>query len=179
MVLIREAYEEYGVREFYETYGAAYHNPHEPTIVALLQQIVPLWSLPLDKVLDLACGSGEVTVTLQTLGNPTIEGIDPYTGPAYLARTGQHAQSYTFEQIATGALAGRYYNLIVCSFAMHLVAESWLPGLAFQLSLISDMMLILTPHKRPHIKAAWGWTLTNETVVERVRARLYRSNNTA
>lgn len=177
MSSIREEYEEYGVQQFYREQGAAYHNPHEPAIVALLQQIVPAWSLDLQHVLDLACGSGEVTLALQMLGGSRIDGIDPYTGTAYYQRTGQLAEPYTFEQIATGALVDRRYTLIVCSYALHLVAASWLPTLAFRLSRIGDTLLIITPHKRPEIKAKWGWSLLNETVVDRVRSRLYRSTS--
>ena len=77
---------------------------------------------------------------------------------------------------AAGALSGRQYSLVVCSFALHLIKESWLPALLAQLGLISDCLLILTPHKRPELKAKWGWTLEGEFVFERVRARLYRFN---
>jgi hypothetical protein len=57
---------------------------------------------------------------------------------------------------------------------MHLIDESWLPSLLFQFSQISDCLLIVTPHKRPEIKAEWGWTLEDEFVIEKVRARFYR-----
>jgi len=44
-----------------------------------------------------------------------------------------------------------------------------------QLSLISPVLIVLTPHKRPHIREEWAWTLEREMVVQRVRTRLYRS----
>ncbi|MEO6724657.1 MAG: methyltransferase domain-containing protein [Blastocatellia bacterium] len=173
---IRTHYEEHGVEGYYLQFGAQYRNPHEVIIREILQEAGRLWQLNLNQVLDLACGSGEATLALRDLGGGHIDGVDPHTGEAYLARTGQQAEAISFEQIAAGALAGRQYSLIVCSFAMHLIDESWLPALLAQLGLISGSLLILTPHKRPAIKAAWGWKLEDEFVSERVRARLYRLN---
>ena len=177
---LRHHYEEHGVEGYYSQFGADYRNPHEPIIREVIQEAVRYWKLNLTHVLDLACGSGEVTLALTEIaGDPgcgQIDGIDPHTGEAYLARTGKQAEAISFEQIAAGALAGRQYSLIVCSFAMHLIDESWLPVLLAQLGFVSDCLLILTPHKRPEIKAAWGWKLEDEFVCERVRARLYRRN---
>jgi SAM-dependent methyltransferase len=171
---IRLKYEEHGVEEYYSQFGAEYRNPHEPTIVEVLREAVRRWHLDLTHALDLACGSGEVTLVLQELGAMRIDGVDPFTGEAFRARTGQQAEAFNFEQIAEGVLAERRYSLIVCSFAMHLIEESWLPTLLFRLGEISDCLLILTPHKRPELKSQWGWTLEGEFMIERVRARLYR-----
>jgi hypothetical protein len=138
-----------------------------------LQRAVEIWPLNLNHVLDLAAGSGEVTLALRTLGAARIDGIDPYTAAAYARRTGAQVENLTFADIAAGALALRRYSLIVCSFAMHLCERSRLPALTYQLALLSDSMLILTPHKRPEIRREWGWELAGETIVERVRARFY------
>ena len=168
------AYERSGVKGFYEKHGAEYRNPHEPVISVILERIVRQSSLDLRRVLDLACGSGEATLVLRSLGAQEINGIDPYTGPAYQARTGQHAEALTFEAIAAGALSSRQYTLIVCSFALHLAPVSRLPALAYELSRLSETMVIVTPHKRPLLKAEWGWSLEEEILVDRVRGRLYR-----
>ena len=171
---IRAAYQQYGVEGFYQRFGDSYRNPHERVIGATLRAAVARWNLPLDRVLDLACGSGEVTLPLRELGCVAIDGIDPYTHQAYAARTGQAAERITFEQIAAGALAGRSYSTIACSFALHLVALSRLPALLTQLSLVGTVLLILTPHKRPQLRPEWGWACADELVIERVRARYYR-----
>jgi SAM-dependent methyltransferase len=171
---IRHQYEQLGAQAFYEQHGADYRNPHEAAIGAVLRAVVPEWGLDLTHVLDLACGSGEVTLVLRDLGAEQIDGVDPYTDAAYLARTGQVAEALGFEQIAEGALVGRSYSLLVCSFAMHLLPVSRLPALLFRLAELTPYLLILTPHKRPEIKRAWGWELAQELVLERVRARLYR-----
>jgi SAM-dependent methyltransferase len=170
---IRAAYEQYGVEGFYQRFGGSYRNPHERVIRATLGAAVARWDLPLDRVLDLACGSGEVTLALRELGGGVIDGIDPYTYQAYAERTGQEAEPITFEQIAAGALAGRSYGTLVCSFALHLVALSRLPALITQLSLIGTALLVLTPHKRPLLRPEWGWRCIDELMIERVRARYY------
>jgi len=173
---VRAAYARHGVQEFYQQFGATYRNPHEPAVRAAIAQAIARWDLPCDHVLDLACGSGEATLALQDLGAGTIDGIDPYTHQAYAERTGRTAERYTFEQIAAGALADRHYSTIVCSFALHLAPLSRLPALALQLSMIGDTLLMLTPHKRPQLRPQWGWSYVDELVVQRVRARLYRSS---
>lgn len=172
---IRHEYESRGVRGFYQDCGGNYRNPHEPQIERLLEVVTRDWNLDVSNVLDLAAGSGEVTLALRGLGAGRVEGIDPFTYEAYYARTGQIVGRETFEQIAAGALADRCYSLIVCSFALHLVEPSRMPKLAHELADIGDRLLILTPHKRPQIRPAWGWEIEREIVIQRVRARLYRS----
>src|SRR5579859_3330289 len=135
---IRHAYARHGVPDFYRRFGADYRNPHEPAIRALLQQSVPVWQLNLSQVLDLACGSGEITRCLRELGAGSIDGVDPYTGQAYVQRTGQTALPFSFEQVAAGALDDRHYSTIFCSFALHLLEPSRLPALALRLSQIAD-----------------------------------------
>jgi SAM-dependent methyltransferase len=171
---IRKEYERHGVKDFYEEHGGDYRNPHEAAIRVALHEGLSRWQVDLSRVLDLACGSGEVTLVLQGLGCTSIDGIDPYTGEAYRARTGRMAETFTFEQIAEGALEGRRYSLIVCSYALHLLPISRLPVLVYQLSRIAPTLIILTPHKRPQLREAWGWRIADEIMVERVRARLYR-----
>lgn len=182
---IRHKYERYGAGGYYEQFGSHYRNPHELAVRHALQAAVATWGLDVSRVLDLACGSGEATLALrddlawqdrlarQGRDAPVIDGVDPYTGAAYQARTGQSAEALSFEAIADGALDGRRYNLIVCSYALHLLAPSRLPRLAYQLSRIAAALLVLTPHKRPALRPEWGWQLMGEMVVDRVRARHY------
>jgi hypothetical protein len=172
---IRHAYESLGVARFYREKGKAYRNPHEPQIRACLNHAAREWKLDLSHALDLAAGSGEVTLALRELGAGHIDAMDPFTFDAYHHRTGAAATRESFEQIASGAISDRRYSLVVCSFAMHLVERSRLPGLCGALRCITDSLLILTPHKRPEIREDWGWKLTQETVIQRVRMRLYQS----
>lgn len=176
---IRSQYEKHGAREFYEKFGAAYRNPHESIICELIALAADEWNLkPSEmRMLDLACGSGEATLALRVLGAQQIDGIDPFTEAAYWERTQQRAEAFSFADIARGVLQARRYDLCVCSFAMHLAPLSLLPQLCLQLSLCSAHLLILTPHKRPHIHSDWGWNLKDEIAHDRVRARFYDSLN--
>ena len=173
---IREEYEKHGAVGYYKRFGHEYENPHELAVQILLRRAFAAWDLDTRNVLDLACGSGEVTLALQELGCRQVTGIDPFTHEAYRQRTGKRAERFTFEEIAAGALAGRRYTLIVCSFALHLLEESRLPGLLYQLSVTSPALIVLTPHKRPQIPETWSWTLVDEMMEARVRIRLYRSH---
>ena len=174
---IRGEYEAHGAEAFYRERGSSYRNPHEPRLLIALDQALARWNLSTISVLDLAAGSGEITLALRDRGAKRVTGVDPYTFAAYESRTGQPCERFSFAQIADGALAGRNYSLIVCSYAMHLCEKSRLPALCLQLSLIAPQLLIFTPHKRPIIRGEWGWTLAGEFVVQRIRARLYNSTN--
>jgi hypothetical protein len=164
-----------GVEAYYRRHAATYRNPHEDAVRAALGHAVVDWTLDLSHVLDLAAGSGEATLGLRELGAARVDAIDPFTAEAYRARTGALCEPLDFASVAAGALAGRRYSLIVCSFAMHLCEPSRLPALTQQLSFIGPGLLILTPHKRPVLRREWGWELVDERVTQRVRARLYRS----
>jgi len=176
---IRCEYEAHGTaKQFYKTCGADYRNPQEHDIRRLLQQIYKddAWEMSFENVLDLACGSGEISLMLQDLDDKSVvQGMDPYTWEAYEKRVGKPCERHSFEDIASGLVEGdnRCYSTIICCFALHLLDESWLPALLAQLQYWTKTLLILTPHKRPHFKPHWGWTLDNEMVKQRVRARLY------
>lgn len=170
---VRSGYVDLGVDGYYTTHAADYRNPHEPAIGACIGQLATVRRPDLAHVLDLACGSGEVTLALRGLGAARVDGMDPYTGAAFAARTGQDAEAISFESIADGALAGRRWSLIVCSFALHLLPTSRLAGTLTQLALCAPELWVITPHKRPEIRPAWGWRLADEIVVERVRGRAY------
>ena len=172
---IRSEYESRGVRGFYAASGARYRNPHEPQLRRAIAGAVEKWRPDLARVLDLAAGSGEATIALRELGAKHVHGIDPYTADAYRERTGQAAEQHSFGDVAAGVLAGRHYSLVVCSFALHLCEPSRLPSVAQQLAIAGGALLILTPHTRPVIRTEWGWDCVGELVVERVRARMYRS----
>jgi SAM-dependent methyltransferase len=168
------AYEALGVEGYYLAHGATYRNPHEDGVKGALTLAVSTWPLDLSHVLDLACGSGEATLVLGSLGAGRVDGIDPFTSAAYEERVGQTAEPVRFEDIAAGALAGRSWTTIVCSFALHLVEISRLPGLCRALAELSDTLVVVTPHKRPAIREGWGWLSPDEVKHDRTRARLYR-----
>ena len=175
---IRRRYEQHGVDGYYRGPGVAdYVNPHEPEIRQAIGLAVERWNLPLGRVLDLAAGSGEATLALRELGAGRIDACDPFLFEQYQRRTGEPCERFSFEDVAAGALAGRAYDVVACSFALHLAEESRLPGICYELGLVSPLLLILTPHKRPVLRPEWGWNLANEFTWARVRCRLYRAGN--
>ncbi|MGI9304077.1 MAG: class I SAM-dependent methyltransferase [Gammaproteobacteria bacterium] len=172
---LRQQYEQHGVQQYYRGHGARYRNPHESVVQRLLSRMVEEWPVDTRHVLDLACGSGEVTLALGEVGITNVDGVDPYTHAAYRNRTGRRAERLTFEQIAAGAMSEKAYSLIICSFALHLVEKSRLAGIVLQLSLVAPQLAVITPNKRPHIAKHLGWRLIEEMEISRVKARLYRS----
>ena len=170
MTSIRESYINQGVTSFYKENGSNYSNPHEEAIKACLEVALNLHKPKLGSVLDLCCGSGEITTHIKA---KLVTGIDPYTGESYFKRTGKLALPYSFDDIIKGAILDHRYDLIVCSFAMHLLEESKLPALCYALAQISNKMLIISPHKKPVI--SWGWKQYGEVYVNRVRARWYEN----
>lgn len=193
----RDWYED-GVADHYREHGASYRNPHAAIIDRCIERAVERWPLQLDRVLDLAAGSGEFTIALSRATRlplaPSREGrgvdtslsdrsreclrvnaCDAFTMLAYESQTGLPCRQLSFEQIAGGALRGESYSLIGCSFAMHLCPVSQLPMLLLELSQIAKQLMLLSPHKRPIIKAGWGWTFVDSFTEQRVHVRLLQS----
>lgn len=125
----------------------------------------------------------------------SIEGCDPYTFEAYLQRTGQQALQLTFQQVAQGALEMDVegpascqaqaqgwvpancvvYDLVVISFALHLVNPSMVWSTLDALSRVSHWLVLISPHKKPIVKddGSFKWRLVQEGCIERVHIRLF------
>lgn len=159
-----------GVDTYYKVHGNSYTNPHTNIINDIVK------SLSIDKnskILDLACGGGEVTMALQSIGCTNIQGIDPYTHDLYHKNTRLVAKSCTFEDIACkNVLEGCNYDVIICSFAMHLCPKEYLSLLCLNLALVSKMLVVISPHKQPVVPTQY-WTLVNQYTRERVHVRLF------
>jgi len=154
---VRAGYEELGIEGYYKLHSEDYSNPHIKEIEYLLKQEIDKNYFGTN-ILDLCCGSGEITNILKQyegLRKYNIEGLDPYTSPAYKKNTDKECLIYDFKDIVQGALKNKKYHTIICSFAMHLCEKSMLNRLLYQLSLIANTLVIITPHKRPEIKDWW------------------------
>ena len=193
---IRNNYSLMGVENYYIKHGDNYRNPHEIKITNALNKLLfnkqNEWikQINFEYILDLCCGSGEITMYLKQyllknkINNYKIDGIDPFTYNAYLKRTGITAYKYNFKDIQNGILwkilennddNNNYYSLIVCSYALHLCKISQLSSVCYCLSMVGHKLLIITPHKRPIIDEKMGWKLLFEGVNDKVRIRLYQS----
>ncbi len=170
---VRAGYVEHGVRGYYARHGDDYRNPHEDAIGEAIALADGRRPLPAGRVLDLACGSGEATLALATLdGERIFVGCDPYTGDAWRARVPHPLLELDFTAIAAGALQPHGpFDLIVCSFALHLAERSRLPGLLWALSRVGAELLVLSPHKRPAIDV--GFEQIDAFVHRRVRVRRF------
>jgi hypothetical protein len=171
---VRPGYDSLGPAGYYATHAADYANPHEPIVLRLVESWIDRHKPPPEsRILDLACGSGEITAIFRVRGFKNVTGVDPFTGPAFFARTGLEAMPHDFVDVSKGALDTLGFDAIFCSFALHLAEPGLLPQVCQRLAAISPVMVILTPHKRPEIKPAWGWRLTDEVLDTRVRLRHY------
>jgi hypothetical protein len=171
---VRDAYARMGVRKFYEKNAASYKNPHEPQIAALIKRNHMRFDC--SSVLDLACGNGEVSSVLLSLGYKHIMGMDPYTCENYMHRTTLLCHSLSFDDIMQGKLEGRF-SVIICSYGLHLLEPSKLHGLVQQLLLHTATIVIITPHKRPELEK-YGMQKIFEDAVEtekgkKVRLKIY------
>lgn len=144
---IRGQYEKLGVRGFYES-GMSYKNEHSVYVEKLLRDNHA--HLPLSNVLDLGCGGGLVTTTLQSLGYQEIEGIDAYLSMHYNAMTGRPCRRFSFKDIVQGNVHGKY-SCIISSFALHLCEKSMLPNLIWHLSEMTSKLVVISPSKFPQI----------------------------
>jgi SAM-dependent methyltransferase len=150
---IRTEYAEKGVEAYYRTNANAYENPHFPYIQQLLEQ--NKGRIDYAKVLDLACGGGEVALILRGLGFENTVGCDPFTKRLFVKNTGLPCFNYSFEDIVKGRLTAkveRQFSSIISSFGMHLCDEKMLYSLTNQLFMLTKNVVILTPHKRPQLE---------------------------
>lgn len=148
---IRLQYEQLGVRGYYSLHGETYSNPHFHKVEHLVKDYLIRHDIG-TRILDMSCGAGEVTSILKSINkNWNIEGTDPFTYKAYERNTGNTCMGFGFKEIVCGALSDFRYDTIICSYAMHLCELSMLDTLLYQISLICDKLIIVTPHKRPYI----------------------------
>ena len=150
---IRTEYAEKGVEAYYRANATAYENPHFPYIEQLLKQNQA--RIDYTHVLDLACGGGEVALILRGCGFENSVGCDPFTKRLFVKNTGLPCFNYGFEDIVKGRLAAKVegqYSAIISSFAMHLCEEKMLYSLTSQLFLLTQNVVVLTPHKRPQLE---------------------------
>ncbi len=180
---MRKAYDKYGVVGYYTLYGSVYENKHESAIKKIMKFIKEKFPVELCNsenihVLDLACGNGIIfneLINNNIALSENIDACDPYTFKAFEKNCIKSAFKWSFEDIINGILDNLSYDLVICSFALHLLDVSKLFICCYQLALKSNYLLILTPHKKPEIKVNMGWEIIFEIVKERIHIKLYKS----
>lgn len=74
-----------------------------------------------------------------------------------------------------GSIELENYDVIIASFSLHLCPAHLLKLTCIQLSLKSNWLNIISPHKNPIIKDDYGWKLYNQFIIDRVHTRIYKS----
>ena len=85
---VRAGYEKLGIEGYYKLHNKDYSNPHINEIRYLVKESNCIKYIGKD-ILDLCCGSGEITNILESIEPHSfnIEGLDPYTTPEYKKKT--------------------------------------------------------------------------------------------
>lgn len=170
----RDLYNEHGVADYYLLHGSTYKNPHEPIIYDCIGRLISDYNISqFGRYLDLACGDGAVTRALIDNAIPAdnIMGCDPYTYAAYENRTNRQAMRLYFDQLYD--LPG--FDVIICSFALHLLEESRMPWVCYHISHKCKTFVVISPHKKPVIKKEYGLTLVGQFTEKRVYTRIYQT----
>mmetsp|Transcript_34382 Transcript_34382/g.97390 ORF Transcript_34382/g.97390 Transcript_34382/m.97390 type:complete len:203 (+) Transcript_34382:298-906(+) len=197
MASIRGKYEDKGVQRYYEEEGSRYSNPHFPilqeVVPSMLDQLLPPLMPLSGGVLDLCCGSGEFTLIFRAwlerrqAEGPAISitGADPYTRDGYARWTGQKAERWSFQDICDGVLeegglggdpSYRAFDLVVISYAVHLLERSRYFAFFQSLARSSRHMLIISPTKNKGlVETAHGWEEVAYVSAQKVHSRMYKS----
>jgi SAM-dependent methyltransferase len=171
---VREGYSSLGVENYYLKHKSDYSNPHEEYIKIILEEFLCKKSIPKKyNILDLCSGSGEVSEILIDNGYFNVKGCDPFLNELYQTNIGNDCLKYDFMSIVQGNLIEKF-DIIICSFALHLAESSLLPTLLYQLSQVSNRLVIISPHKKPHINDFWE--KKEELYMNKVRLRYFEKN---
>lgn len=173
MEAIRNQYAQVGVENYYQNNADTYTNPHEDIITELINESTEIVDYG-NSALDLCCGNGLATKVLEQHVKHIV-GNDPYMHRQYTEQTNRYCYDYDFKQLAQSCPIDKV-DTIICSFALHLCDESLLPNILYNLSLITNTLVVVTPNKKPTINIFWE--LQNEIVKERVRLRIYKTKYT-
>lgn len=209
---MRAQYNEKGVDSYYTENSNSYRNPHYPDMIKvvseLLELMVPLLhrypaiasiqqtndpcfissktleSTKALRILDLAAGSGEVSLLVNSwfLGPKNnlfdklfIFASDCFTKSAFEERTGGWpCMTHSFLDVSNGILNDPV-DICICSFALHLADESILYSLTYEIARKCRFFVIISPHKRPHIKESGNLILLKSFILNRIHVRIFES----
>ena len=96
-------------------------------------------------------------MALQHLGYKDISGVDPYTYTRYEEVTGLPCGRHAFVDILNGAMDGEKYDVIVISYALHLVKDGMMHDFCRKLGELGKKMILIAPHKFPVMKESYAW----------------------
>ncbi|GFZ48803.1 hypothetical protein JCM24511_06552 [Saitozyma sp. JCM 24511] len=111
-----------------------------------------------------------------------VTATDPYTSPAYTERTSRPCHPLSFNSLSASELPpntqpdseGVVWDMIFCSFALHLVPPQELFPLCYELATKARWLVVIAPHKKPELKETWGWTRWDMASWKPAGDKLYR-----
>lgn len=184
---IRSKYESLGVDLYYSNLGKDYQNPHSEYALSCFEDIWNSYILKnLDtvnststfRVLDFACGDGLISkylkssyLNLLNSNSLIINGCDKYLDERYEFETGLNCFPYSFEDVANFSHTLPKYDLIVISYAIDLVKESYLDNFLYSLSQLTNKLLIIRPNN--HLLDSYCWKLSYNNRFNKARGYLY------
>ena len=168
-----------GAEGWYREQGALYRNPHAAAVREMVLVALAKWPEMFaggGSLLDLCAGSGEVTAVIaDALGVERVISADPFTGAAFLSAQGRSLDAeWSFAAIADGVLEERSFDVVICSYALHLCERSRLARICHELAQRADHLVVITPHKQPELRPGWGFALFEEHRDSKWRTRLRR-----
>lgn len=167
---IRDEYSKQGVKNFYQFNKDNYVNPHINSIQKSLDWV--LTNIKINDYLDLACGNGEVSEYLISKGLTNCCGCDPYFNKIYVRKHKSPCYDLDFEKISIDGLP-KFFDTIICSYAIHLCPKSYFNTLLYQLSTKCNNLVIISPSKYPLIEDYFE--LIDFTIIDRTHVRIFKS----
>jgi SAM-dependent methyltransferase len=171
----RKKYSE-GVDNFYEC-CENYSNPHSSKFRFILQKLISWFpsDLVIDEhrpVLDLACGTGQITQLLITHHHiDHIIGLDPYLFEQYSLNTKKVVFPNSFEDIIRGTITLPPTSIIICSYGLHLCDQ-----INELLDILKDStryLCVISPHGLPFISDSSGWRNLFSFKYSNIKTSLY------
>jgi len=173
---VRGDYEKHGVDDYYKNFSDQYDNPHSQYIYEIIDEIFNSGLVDFTKCLDLSCGDGLITQILVNKGVMNVKGLDPYMCKEYEEETKKKCLKLSFKDIQSGKLS-ESFSTIFCSYGLHLCESSILPDVLWNLSLISEFLVIISPNNRPIITENNGWKHIYNMKKGKSKCKIYVSKN--
>lgn len=159
----RQKYHREGVSGFYES-CESYTNPHSSKFKFILKKLFSwfpsdLMNLILKEqqpILDLACGTGQITEILMTEYHiEHILGLDPYLHQQYHSNTNKQVYPNSFDDLIMKRITLPSLSLIICSYGLHLCDQ--IDELLEILKDSTRYLCVISPHGLPYISESSGW----------------------
>lgn len=144
-------YEKHGVSGYYSSHAADYDNPHKSSVAQLLNMV----HVSGETGIDLCCGNGLITMLL-----PHINwlGVDPFMNDQYEKATGKKCIKSPIKDIISGRTSLPMCDVVVCSYAIDIIEQSYLQPMMFVLSNVSNTFITIRPNKKEIQNNAWSLT---------------------